>query len=296
MKNSFSGYHPVVNFAYFVCVITFAMIFMHPICLFISFSVAFIYSVKLKGKKALKFNLIFLLPMLIFTAIINPIFNHEGVTIIRYLPSGNQLTLESIIYGFAAATMLATVICWFSCYNEIMTTDKFVYLFGRVIPSLSLILSMIFRFVPRFKEQIINVSNAQKCIGKDFSNGNVISRAKNGIAILSIMMTWALENAIDTADSMKSRGYGLPRRSAFSIYHFDNRDKKALFTICILSIFIVVGSLFGGFEFRYFPSIKGDFFNPITIALSIGYTILCAIPLIINEKEEKRWQFIQSKI
>ena len=35
------------------------------------------------------------------------------------------------------------------------------------------------------------------------------------ITILSIMVTWCLENAIETADSMKSRGCGLPGRSAF---------------------------------------------------------------------------------
>lgn len=35
------------------------------------------------------------------TAAVNPAFSHEGRTILRYLPSGNPLTLESILYGIA---------------------------------------------------------------------------------------------------------------------------------------------------------------------------------------------------
>lgn len=50
------------------------------------------------------------------------------------LPCFRQpLTLESIAYGCAAAVMLVAVLFWFSCYNEVMTSDKFMYLFGRII-------------------------------------------------------------------------------------------------------------------------------------------------------------------
>ena len=105
-----------------------------------------------------------------------------------------------------------------------MTSDKFVYLFGRLIPALSLVLSMALRFVPKFQAQFHVVSEAQRCIGRDVSDGGVIRRIRNAVTIFSIMLTWSLENAIETADSMKSRGYGLPGRTAFSIYRFDDRD------------------------------------------------------------------------
>ena len=146
--NEFAKYHPLINFIYFTAVIVFSMIFVHPICLVTSLLCSVMYSVILNGKKALKF-IAMLLPLMLISALINPAFNHEGVTVIAYLPSGNPLTLESILYGIVAASMVATVICWFSCFNKIMTSDKFIYLFGRIIPSLSLILSMTFRFVPK---------------------------------------------------------------------------------------------------------------------------------------------------
>ena len=89
---------------------------------------------------------------------------------LTYLPSGNPLTLESILYGVAAAVMLASVVLWFSSYNEVMTSDKFVYLFGRMIPALSLVLSMALRFIPKFKSQMEVVSEAQACIGQRHQN------------------------------------------------------------------------------------------------------------------------------
>lgn len=162
MKDAFSTFHPIVNFVWFIAVLLFSMCFMHPVFLGVSLICAITYSVYLNGDKAIRFNLIYMLPLLIVTALINPAFNHEGGTILIYLYDGNPLTLESIIYGIAAATMLISVICWFSCYNVVMTSDKFVYLFGRIIPSLSLVLSMTLRFVPRFKARIGMVSNAQR--------------------------------------------------------------------------------------------------------------------------------------
>ena len=295
-RDSFSNYHPLVNFLYFSFALVFTMIFMHPICLLISLLSAFIYSVKLKGKDAIKKNLIFLLPTMIMTAAINPAFNHRGVTTITYLHTGNPLTLESIIYGFAAATMLGTVILWFSCYNEVMTSDKFVYLFGRIIPGLSLILSMSLRFIPRFKAQIKRIANAQRTIGRDISNGTIFDRGRTAITILSIMITWALENAIDTADSMKSRGYGLSGRTAFSIYTMDKRDKKALAIISLLGIYISVGGAMGGFNWKYFPSIGGAGIDIFSISLFLSYLILLSLPMILNREEERRWQSTQLEI
>ena len=294
--NEFKTYHPIVNFVYFVFVIGFSCVFMHPVSLTISLLSGFTYSVMLKGRKALKTNLIYMIPTLIFASLINPAFNHEGVTIIEYLPSGNPLTLESVVYGLAAAMMIVSVICWFSCYTEIMTSDKFIYLFGRIIPSLSLIISMTLRFVPRFSAQLKVVANAQRCMGRDVSNGSIIKRAKNGLSILSIMTTWALENAIDTADSMKSRGYGHPGRTAFSIFNFDKRDRKAFLYIMVFGIYTLIGGISGGMYFRYFPSIKANSFSLFGLSVFVAYGALCMCPILIEIWEVRKWKAIESKI
>ena len=294
--SEFKTYHPIVNFVYFVFVIGFSCFFMHPACLCISLVSGFTYSVILKGKKQVKTNLIYMIPTLFVMALINPAFNHEGMTIIEYLPSGNPLTLESIVYGLCAAIMIVSVILHFSCYNEVMTSDKFIYLFGKIIPAMSLILSMTLRFVPKFASQLKVVTNAQRCMGRDVSNGSIIKRAKNGLNILSIMTTWSLENAIESADSMKSRGYGIPGRTAFSIFTFDKRDKKTLACILLLGIYTFVGNIMGEISFRFFPSMKIAEVSLFGISVFVAYLLLCLCPVIIELWEARKWKYLRSKI
>lgn len=293
--NEFAKYHPLINFIYFTAVIVFSMIFVHPICLVTSLLCSVMYSIILNGKKALKF-IAMLLPLMLISALINPAFNHEGVTVIAYLPSGNPLTLESILYGIVAASMVAMVICWFSCFNKIMTSDKFIYLFGRIIPSLSLILSMTFRFVPKFKEQVQEVSNAQKSMGRDSSEGSVFARVKNSIRILSAVITWSLENAIDTSDSMKSRGYGLTGRTAYSNYVFDKRDVTALIYLAVTITYFLIGVLLGKINYRYFPSMRGTDMSFYSTSIFISYIMICIMPIIIEIWEELKWRKLKSKI
>ncbi|CAM2796132.1 energy-coupling factor transporter transmembrane component T [Hathewaya histolytica] len=292
MKDSFSTYHPIINFMYFIVVIGFSMFFMHPIFLVISLICSMIYSIYLNRRKALKFNFVYMLPLLIILMLINPAFNHYGVTILLYV-NDNPITLESIVYGVASATMYISVIMWFSCYNSIMTSDKFMYVFGKIIPALSLIISMALRFVPKFKAQIKVISNAQKCIGRDASQGNIIKRAKNGMKILSIMVTWALENSIETADSMKSRGYGLKGRTSFSNFRFDNRDKVAFSILSGLTLIVLIGAWLGENNIKYNPAIVYKKISIISIVVYVAYFLLLITPVILNIMEDIKWYYIK---
>lgn len=291
-EDAFSAYHPLTAMLYFTFVIVFTMIFMHPICMLISFICAFLYAIKLNGKKTIRFTATVILPIMIVTALFNPLFSHRGVTVLVYFPNGNPLTLEAIAYGLTAALMLAAVISWFTCYNKIMTSDKFVYLFGKIIPSLSLVLSMALRFIPRFQSKIKEVANAQKCIGRDVSSGNIFKRAKHGMHILSVTVTWALENSIETADSMKSRGYGLSGRTSFSIYRFDSRNKYALAFLILCSVYIIAGAALGGLKFNFYPEINTEL-TLFSVSIFAAYALMCSMPLIINFKEELKWKRTQ---
>ena len=296
MKDEFSSFHPIINFFFFVVVILFTMFVMHPVFLVISLVAAATYSIYLNGKKAILFNLCGMLPLLLLSTIVNPLFNHQGATILTYFSSGNPLTLESIIYGLAAATMFVSVIMWFSCYNAVMTSDKFIYLFGRLIPSISLIFSMVLRFVPKFTSQAKKISAAQKCIGRDISNGNMRERIRNGLKIISILTTWALENGIETADSMRSRGYGLPGRTSFSIFRFSTRDKLVLGLLLLVTIFLFVAIAAKKIFIVYYPLISLNENTVLAVAVYVTYTLLCFFPLIFDVVEDLRWRALKSRI
>ena len=99
-----------------------------------------------------------------------------------------------------------------------------------------------------------------------------------------------MENSVETADSMKSRGYGLPKRTAFSNFSFDTRDKITLLFLLIFDAFILVEAFLGKFNFSYFPS-------PVRIEIDYGmffvYLMLCTTPVIIEIREAIRWKFIK---
>ena len=296
MTDSFSKYHPFVNLIFFTLTIGFSMTINHPLAQLISLVCAIVYVVSMQGRKSVGFLLKFCLPLMLLTAIINPVFNHEGQTILLYFANGNPLTLESILYGVSSGCMMITLLLWFSAFSSVMTTDKFIYLFGKVIPALSLVLSMTLRFVPRFKMQMKNVADAQRCIGKDVSSTSLLSRTKTAITIVSVMITWSLENAIETADSMKSRGYGLKGRTAFSVYRFEGRDKYALVWLVFCFFYILAGVLISAFGFRYFPDIKYLNFDISTIPFYIIYFGLCITPVVLNTAEDRKWKTIYSKM
>lgn len=177
-NDAFSRCHPLVNFLYFALVLLGAMLLQHPVCQAISLIGAIACFCTLGGEKPGGFRLWYALALFAVTAAVNPAFSHEGRTILRYLPSGNPLTLESILYGIGAGLTLCTALVWFSCYTRIMTSDKFVYLFGRIVPALSLVLSMTLRFVPRFSAQARRVSKAQAAVGNDMHTGSLLHRIK----------------------------------------------------------------------------------------------------------------------
>lgn len=287
-RDAFSQYHPFVNFLYFLLVLAFSMFLMHPVCLILSLAAALCYCLWLKGGRALGRQLRFLIPMLLLTVCLNPLFNHEGATILAYLPNGNPLTREAIFYGIAASVMLVVVILWFSCLNAVITSDKLIYLFGRIIPALSLLLSMLFRFIPRLRAHMQEVSETQRAAGQR-------PGLRLALTVFSATVTWSMENAIDTADSMKSRGYGLPGRTAFSIYRFTRRDAWALGTMVVLTGCVLAGIFLGGLDARYYPTASFRL-TPFTACVCLCQLCLYGIPLILGICEDLKWNCLTSNL
>ena len=202
------------------------------------------------------------------------------------------------MYGIVLGCVLFIMILWFSCYNQIMTSDKFIYLFGRIIPAMSLMLSMALRFVPHFAGQLKVIRNGQKCVGMDVSNGKWLKRVRYALNMVSILVTWALENAIETADSMKSRGYGLKGRTAFSIYRFNRRDKilgALLAGLCIVFGYgCHEGAAFSQYNprillagFTIFGRVPRQSCSPVLAVITfVSFGIFCFLPLMLDLSEE----------
>ncbi len=292
---TFESYHPIVIFTYFFIIILFSIFFLHPVFLIISLLSSIAYIGILKGLDSLKKTLSISIPIFLIISISNPIFSHKGVTPLFYI-NYNPITLESIIYGLSMGSMIVTVILWFNSYNEVMTSEKLIALFGKLSPNISLIISMTIGTIPKMKKQMSLIVNSQKALGMYIDSGSVIKRARSSIRILSILITWALENAIDTADSMKSRGYGLPGPSSYSPFKFRKNDLFALLYIIFLSSLCIYGEIFDYISFSYYPYISEINLSYFAYILYMSYFLLMTLPIVVELKGEIEWRLSISKI
>lgn len=279
----FDSYHPTINFIYFIAVISGTLLFNQPIFLIISLVCPFIFSIVLNGKKALIFNLILLLGALIFMAFYSS-YNHFGITTITTNSVGNRITLESIVYGGVLGIQIISLIMWISCIHATITSDKIVYLLGRFSPRLSLYISMILRALPHIKEYTRKILVAQQGIGRGLNQGNIFQRIFNFFRIISIVLTWIIDNSAQTSRSMRSRGYLLRGRSAFSIYRFDNRDRSMVVALVVCIIIIGCGFVLDQNTAMYNPEI---IFNAITPSSYIFYISYLVVGLLFTVGETK---------
>lgn len=274
--SNFSDFHPAVQFAYFGVVIGFSMFLTHPLIQAAGLIGAVCFYLRAGAARGI---LKLAAPVAAFTAVVNALFNHRGETVLFLLPTKNAVTLESALYGLSAAAMMITVLLWFACCSEILTSDKFVYLFGRTFPSLSLVMCMTLRFVPRFISRLEEIKQARQCLGA--SENSPKQRLKNALTCFSVMMTWSLEGSIETADSMKARGYGLRGRTSYSVYVLTERDICALLLLFFAAVFMLIGAFSGSLRWQYFPKASGSL-DPLTVALGAVYLAVCAVPVLIE--------------
>lgn len=314
MSSGFKGYHPLVNVLFFISIIAFGMLLRHPVYLVISFISSTAYYLKLSGKDGRKTVFRFLLPMLLFVVIINSFFNHYGVTTLFILPSGNNFTFEALVMGIVSGITVVSVIQWFFCCNEVVTEDKFMHIFGRILPKGALVVSMILRFVPLYRRRYKEISQARKCMGLNGTD-SFICKMKNTFKNIGILVSWSFENAIETADSMKARGYGLKGRTYYSRFQWHTGDTLALILLVLfdaLTIFGLVSNsaycIYNPYVIINQPSEIGTTYiinelnltiNPfgfLSIVSLIAFTLLCFLPLTIDLKENIKWHRLQSKI
>lgn len=296
MKDAFSSLHPAVSFCFFTAVITLTMLYMHPVLLTVSLTASAGYVCILKGVRHFAKTLLCLVPFVLLMSLINALFNHAGVTPILYLSNGNAITKEALTFGFFASVMFCAVILWFDCFNVIMTSDKLLLLFGRLSPSVSLLISMSLRFVPKLGRKIRSIDAARSQIGRGSAQGGILRRVKNSIGVLSVTLTWALESSVTAANSMKSRGYGAARRTSFSIYRFDGRDALTLAVFVLTAGVTVACVVSGGIYARYYPSIIISGFGGVPALGTAAFALLCFAPHLFDAKEALVWRRLRSAI
>ena len=128
------------------------------------------------------------------------------------------------------------------------------------------------------------------------AQGNLPRRIHNFLHIQSIVVTWALENLVSTSDSMRSRGYSLKGRTAFSIYRFDNRDRSFVITLFFCFAVLLAGVLLDQTHILYDPEIVWNRITPPSFAFYGAYAFLCLLPLALQRMGEYRFKRLTAAV
>ena len=289
-----SSLHPITAAFYFVSAALYSALIQNPIIHFVSFIGAFAYYSVLRDLKNSFKDLRFFVLLLVSLALLNPLFSHNGETVLFFINS-NPITLESFLYGANLGMMLLSVVFWFKCISEVMNEEKLLCIFGRFSARLALVISMSLRFVPTFKRQAKRIENAQKVLGM-YSSDSMPDRIMSKARVFSSLVNWAFENAIDTANSMKCRGYGLRGRTGYNRYVFGKRDLLVLSITFAADAVILMGMILCEPDYRFYPQISTPVGTPEYALTLIAFAGLCALPMIIEVKEELAWKYYRSKI
>ena len=287
----FEDFNPIAVAIWFLCAAGIAMFSMNPIILTASFSGAVLFLLIKNRNSKPGFHIFALLLFIVMTAV-NPLFNHNGGTVL-FIMNDLPVTLEALIFGAFASLMIVSVIYHFRNFSDIMTEDKLLYIFGGLSPGLSLTLSMALRYIPLMTRQIKKTENSQKALGL-YKEDNIIDKIRGRLSIFGIIVTWSLENGIITADSMTARGYGTGKRSRYSLF----RRRKGDILLVILTAVLFVLTVFGlqDTSCEYYPFFKLSELTIKSLTAYISYGILLLIPIFIEIKEAIKWKCLKSKI
>jgi len=293
MKNPFDYYHPATVLCYFLFVIPLSIVLFHPVFAAVSFTCAAVASLVTAGLKktfaAVKLCLILSIVIILF----NTAFNANGATV-WFGFWGRQILLEGFIYGLCSALVLSSVVLWFTGYTAAIDSDRFLYLFGGIFPNAALLVSMTFSQTQIIHSKAAQIDDAQRGLYAQADKGLKMRIILAGRKI-SALLDWAMEDAVETADSMHSRGYATGKRTKMRFYFFSRRDIAFAIPAFSLFILILVFITQGYADFHFYPFADTVGFAWKQTAAYTAYLLLLLFPLFAAIREYVAWHLLRFK-
>lgn len=266
--------HPISMLLFFLFTIILPAITGNPLFFLVSLinGLIVIFNV-LPAKQILK-SLPWYLLLFILISCFNPLFYHDGDTVLFYL-NNKRITMEALAYGINSATMVIGVLIWCRLFSHFCTDDKIMFIFGTFSPKTAVIISMVMRLVPMYREHIRVYRNTQRLLGI-YGEGTLIERIRGEFKIFGGFLTRLLEHSMTTSDSMTSRGYGVKKRKSFNIFSFKSADAILICLVLISAGYIIYCIATQTFATSFYPEIM---LPKLNVKCIFSYIIFTAIAL-----------------
>ena len=186
-----------------------ALSFEHPVVLGGLLATVLLAAAGARVARRVALALAFALPVAVAWALINPLVDRRGLTVIARLgevPALGQLdvTAEATAYGGVLALRVLVVIGCFALLSAAVDPDDLLRAFRRVSFRSALTAALATRMVPVLARDARRLHDAQRCIAGAPAPRRAVVRA---------VASGALDRAVDVAATLEVRGYGAARRA-----------------------------------------------------------------------------------
>ncbi len=284
----FRSLHPIVILTYYAGGITFGMLLFHPLVLLAGWAAAVIVNLHLDGGREWRKWSLPMLTGVVLIVLMNPLLSHRGRTVLYYL-GDIPITLESVVYGVTLAISMLNLLTFFVTYRLVMTEQKFLFLFIRVSPKAALIAMMAMGLVPRLSKRMKELMLIQRTRGVTVAEGSIATRARSGARLVGTLLSWTLEDALQTADSMQARGYGTGTRSSYLGYRFRKRDGWTLAGLAVSAAVLLMAWGYGHGFLSIYPRLGTFVLSTGDLAALAAYLVFLFIPLGLEWRDRRAW-------
>ena len=160
---SLRHFHPTAVCVYMGCVLLPVTFGINPVTAGIGLAAGMLLWLLLDEGRGRR-SVLFYVGLPILSGVINPIFNHNGVTVLFFL-NGNPVTGEAVLNGTVLGLVISAALLWARCFTAVMDTDRLLCVTGVLSPRLSLVLSIVMVYsynrsmYRRYETEMQNVLN-----------------------------------------------------------------------------------------------------------------------------------------
>ena len=264
----------------------------HPIFLMIACILLIIVNCTHENIDELKKWIPMLVGMSLMIILLNMFLVTTGSNVL-FSVFGRMVTIEATMFGIVMALSIILILLLFISFNQILNGNKFLFIFSGFLPRTAFLTMLAVRFVPLLKKRLDEITDVQRVKGLTIASGSLKQRCKDGMTLIQILLTWSLEEAVETADSMKTRGYGIGKRSPYVPYKWTRRDYTWLLVLFCLLIICLVGGALGHGRIIIYPELGSLQLTRLDGLLLLNIIMMLSFPLLVEGREQVRWRFFQ---
>ena len=276
---AFSMSHPAVPALYMVLTLGLTMFSMQPVLIALSLAGGLATRGAARTLGALRWQL----PVILIIAVLNPLFSASGSTELFRIGM-RAVYLESMVYGLCMGGLFVASVLWFEAAASMLKYDKVLALLGNAAPVIALMISMCMRLIPQFLRRGRTVLAVQDAI--DVPGRAPADPVRSRLRASSVLMGWGMEDSLERADAMRSRGWGAAtRRTTYARYRLRRSDVVALVGLALFGVATVAVAWTATTQYSFYPQLSVP-------APWLGYVVYAAwmvLPCALHAIDEKRF-------